>query len=291
MAETSVDVSVIVAVRNGAATLAQCIESVLRQEGCEVELIIVDAMSDDGTQEIIESYGDRVAIYIREPDRGIYDAWNKALAVTRGEWCAFLGADDYFLSESALAALLGAAREPGEPPVFVHGGLLRVGAVDEYVMHPDPSDALSFLRSGHMLPHPGSLHSVTALRAIGGFDDSFRIAGDMHAVLRMLHHGSGRRADAVVTAMRVGGVSSMWSSQRERHRERWRILTAELGRFAALRPTLQPFLLERLGYLVEVALVGVCGRRRGASLVLALRRRFGQAPKLHTMSNDAARAG
>ena len=291
MAETSVDVSVIVAVRNGAATLKQCIDSVLEQTGCTVELIIVDAMSDDGTQEIVELFGDRIAIYIREPDRGIYDAWNKALAVTRGEWCAFLGADDYFLSEGSFASLLGAAREPREPPVFVHGGNLRVGAVDEYVMHPDPSDALSFLRSGHMLPHPGSLHSVTTLRAIGGFDDSFRIAGDMDAVLRMLHHGSGRRADAVVTAMRVGGVSGMWSAHRERHRERWRILRAELGPFAALRPTLQPFLLERLGYFAEVALLAVCGRRRGASLVLTLRRRFGQAPKLHTMSNDAASAG
>lgn len=68
------DVSVIVAVRNGASTLSQCIDSVLAQTGCTVALIVVDGMSTDATAEIVSGYGDRVTYSIREPDVGIYDA-------------------------------------------------------------------------------------------------------------------------------------------------------------------------------------------------------------------------
>ena len=280
MAERSVDVSVIVAARNGAATMRQCIDSVLEQTGCTVELIIVDAMSDDGTKEIVESYGDRVAVYIREPDRGIYDAWNKALEVTRGEWCAFLGADDYFLAEGSLAALLRTAREPGPVPAFVYGGILRVGGAEDYVNHPDPANPREYLRSGRMLPHPGSLHRDDALREIGGFDSSYRIVGDFVAVLELASREGVRRSPELVTAMGIGGISSSWPTSSLSAREKFRALRTAVGLPAAIRRHIGHRWPQVVGRVIEQTVLTISGPLRGTRLLIDLRRRLGRPTKL-----------
>ncbi len=99
-------VSVITAVRNGERTLEQTILSVLHQTFANVEYIIVDGASTDGTLDLIAKYdyqiksGDFPNIsfcYISEPDKGVYDAWNKALKLATGEWICFLGSDDLLL--------------------------------------------------------------------------------------------------------------------------------------------------------------------------------------------------
>lgn len=283
-AEDSVDVSVIVAVRNGAKTLAQCIESVLAQTGCIVELIIVDALSDDGTREIVDSYGVAIATSIREPDNGIYDAWNKALAVARGEWCAFLGADDYYMNGRSVETLLSCTSEASERPVFVYGGVLRTGGAEDYVVHPNPPDALGYLRGGSMLPHPGFLHDTHALREVGGFDASFQVAGDFDATWRLLDVGQARRCDAVVTVMRIGGVSSDWNFQRIRHLERFRVLRERVTLVVAILRTATPFLLELVGYSVEAVVFQLFSEQRAERTVIAMRRKLGRAPRLNRVS-------
>ena len=283
-AEDSVDVSVIVAVRNGAKTLAQCIESVLAQTGCTVELIIVDALSDDGTREIVESYGTAIATSIREADSGIYDAWNKALPVARGEWCSFLGADDYYMNSRSVETLINCASEAAERPVFVFGGVLRTGGAENYVFHPNPSDALGYLRGGSMLPHQGFLHDTRALRDVGGFDASFQVAGDFDATWRLLDVGQSRRCDAVVTVMRIGGVSSDWAFHRSLHRERFTVLRKRVPLVVALVRTASPFALELFGQLVESVALRMLGEQRGERIVISLRRRLGRAPRLNRLS-------
>lgn len=279
---TPVDVSVIVAVRNGAETLSQCIDSVLEQVGCTVELIVVDGMSTDATPDIVAAYGNRVGHFIREPDTGIYDAWNKALRVADGEWCAFLGADDYFLGSGSVATLLESVRRNRTGPLLVYGGVRRVGAAEDYVIHPDPPDVLRFLLSGGMIPPPGALHRVGSLRDIGGFDSTHQICGDLAAVLALAGRGPILRCSHVVTAMRVGGISSDWASQRRRHTERRKILSAEIGALRAAAVIWRSIIPQYLGYAIEVALRCFLGRRYGTRATLALRRCFGAAPKLNS---------
>jgi len=87
-------VSVLTVVRNGAATLHKAIESVIHQLGDNAEYIVVDGASTDGTLAIVREYERHIAYWSSEPDRGIYDAMNKALAAARGDWVIFIGADD-----------------------------------------------------------------------------------------------------------------------------------------------------------------------------------------------------
>jgi glycosyltransferase involved in cell wall biosynthesis len=275
-----IDVSVIVAVKNNAATLAQCLESVLTQAGCEVELVVIDALSDDGTSGIISSYSKRISYSVSEPDEGIYDAWNKGLAAARGEWCAFLGADDYLADDNALSSLLQCARNDEVRPVFVFGGIVRTGGAEDYVVHPDPAEPVRLLKRGKMLPHPGALHHAEALRSIGGFDSTFRIAGDLHAVLRLASRGSFLRCGTIVAIVRLGGISSDWAGAGLRRRENRRILEEHRGSFAAAFWSHAPYIMERLGRSVEQAAVAVLGPRRGVTFALGLRRILRRRPRL-----------
>ena len=97
-------VSIIIATYNAAEYLPACLESISRQGVQDIELIIMDGGSTDGTLEIIKSYTDAPCIYKSEPDTGIYNAFNKAVKLISGQWCLFLGADDRLLDGFSDAA-------------------------------------------------------------------------------------------------------------------------------------------------------------------------------------------
>ena len=105
-------VTVITAVLNAVGAIKDCIESVVRQEYPNIEHIVLDGGSSDGTVDVLRHYDDRIALWRSEPDRGIYDAWNKALREARGEWICFLGADDEFLPGAVSAYMALAAKNP-----------------------------------------------------------------------------------------------------------------------------------------------------------------------------------
>lgn len=89
--ETAPLITIIVAVFNGKATLQQCIDSVIQQTYSNRERIIIDGGSKDGTVELLEKNRSKFSYWIFEPDRGIYNAWNKGLEQAHGEWICFLG--------------------------------------------------------------------------------------------------------------------------------------------------------------------------------------------------------
>ena len=93
--------------RNGAETIQRCLDSVLAQQAGLAEIVVVDGASTDGTVAILERNAKRLASWSSEPDRGICDAWNKALARVRGEWVLFLGADDRLASDGGPGARVG----------------------------------------------------------------------------------------------------------------------------------------------------------------------------------------
>lgn len=95
-------ISVIIVVFNGAKTLQQAIESVLRQTYKNIELIVVDGGSTDGTLDILRKYEFKNFIWKSEPDKGIYDAMNKGIMMANGEWIYFLGADDTLINEKII---------------------------------------------------------------------------------------------------------------------------------------------------------------------------------------------
>jgi len=206
------DVSVIIGVKNGAGALQHCLDSIASQDATRRETIVIDSASTDGTRELLNSNArvGKVTDYVSEPDGGLYEAWNKGLRRSRGEWICFLGCDDAFHDASALRHLLEAAAAARGASRIVYGRVNRVthsGVVAEAWGGPWES-ARAACFAGFMIPHPGSLHHRSIFEEHGLFDESYRIAGDYELFLRELLVRDPVFVDRVVVDMRFGGMSS-----------------------------------------------------------------------------------
>ncbi len=89
-------ITIITVVKNSASTIEKCIKSVLEQNYDEIEYIVIDGNSEDGTKEILEKYKDKIDNLIIENDKGIWDAMNKGVKKATGEIVGFLNADDFY---------------------------------------------------------------------------------------------------------------------------------------------------------------------------------------------------
>jgi hypothetical protein len=203
---------VIVAVYNGAATLQQCIDSVATQTFKDIELIVVDGGSTDGTVELLMSNASKLHYWISEIDKGIYDAWNKALRHANGEWICFLGADDYLWSNDALAQMSMVLKNLPDETQIAYGRvmLLGLGGAPLYLVGA-PYDLKPGRRVDvlHLPPHPGLMHRRAVFDDRGGFDENFQIAGDTELLLRELERSPACFVqDVTIAGMRQGGISS-----------------------------------------------------------------------------------
>jgi len=204
-------ISVVVAVLDNAATLERCLESVSAQTLRRVELIVMDGGSTDGGVEILRRHAPRIAYWESQRDRGLYHAFNKALAKARGEWLYFLGADDYLWDASVferIAPHLAAAR-PEHRIVYGQANFVSArGEILEVLGRPWSEFRGRFLQ-GFMLPHQAVFHHRSLFEARGVFNEEVRIGGDYELLLRELKERPAHFVpDMVVAGYQFGGGSS-----------------------------------------------------------------------------------
>jgi len=184
-------VSVITVVRNAAATISETIESVLSQDYPNLEYVIVDGDSTDGTLHIIEQHRDRIATFVSEQDAGIYFGMQKGLQCSTGSMVLFLNADDVFVGSRSLSHLVDARVACGiAGPVICYSDYVRfypkLGR--SFVV-----TATGGLRQGMELCHQAMIADRCAYDRVGGFDTSFRLAADFDWVARAKRSGCRRR--------------------------------------------------------------------------------------------------
>jgi glycosyltransferase involved in cell wall biosynthesis len=203
-------VSVVTVVRNGAATIGACLDSVSAQSGPK-EHIVVDGASDDGTVEIVRARGGSVARFISEPDAGLYEAMNKGIAVAGGEIVGTLNADDVYADASVLERVRRAFADPDVQACY--------GDLD-YVDARHPSRVVRRWRSGSgtagriyrgwMPPHPTFFARRVVYEQCGVFNTALGTAADYELMLRFLlkHRVRAAYIPEVLVRMRSGGVSN-----------------------------------------------------------------------------------
>ncbi len=205
-------ISVVVATYNCADLLPACLDSILRQRYPHREVIVIDGGSRDGTVETIRSYAASIAHWESAPDKGVYDAWNKALALVKGDWICFLGADDRFHDESVLEKAVPFLEQCYPRSRFAYGCLNIVdvrGCIREVVKRPWPDIRDAFLAGTLMIPHTGSFHHRSLFQDYGTYDAAFRIAGDYDLLLRELRTADATYiAELTVVDMGDAGMSS-----------------------------------------------------------------------------------
>lgn len=221
-------ISVVVAVRNGARTLQRCLDSVFEQRFSGVELIVIDGGSNDGTQAVLQRNAARIQYWESERDRGIYHAWNKALAHARGKWICFLGSDDRFSDPDALSVMNEALirAEGHHRVVYATIDIVdETGAIVGTAGQPWDEVRDEF-RNGMVFDHGSTFHHRSLFDRHGGFDEHFRVAGDYEMLLReLLDHDPMFVPGLVVVQVAAGGISDRpeWAgtSGREKHRARY----------------------------------------------------------------------
>jgi glycosyltransferase involved in cell wall biosynthesis len=198
-------VTVVTAVFNGQPYLAGCLESVLRQDYPNIEHIVLDGGSSDGTLDLLRQYDDRIAYWKSEPDKGVYDAWNKSLAEAHGEWICFLGVDDELLPGAVSAYMALAANNPQAE--YLSSRVRRVHPSGYERTDGGPWAWPEFSR-WMCVAHVGSMHRRTLYDRLGAYDTSYyRIAADYELLLRARGQLNAAYMPVTTALMRAGGVS------------------------------------------------------------------------------------
>lgn len=204
-------ISVVTAAFNAVSTIDQALRSVENQVDANVEHIVVDGASSDGTLAILLARRNSISVLVSEADGGIYDALNKGIALATGDVVGFLHSDDLYAHDRVLARI--AALFEDREVDAVYGDL-------EYVQRRRPDRVIRQWRSGRfspralstgwMPPHPTLYVRRELYTRLGGFDTAYRIASDYEFMLRLLSDRSVRVVylPEVLVRMRIGGASN-----------------------------------------------------------------------------------
>jgi glycosyltransferase len=203
--------TIITAVYNRAATIPQAVASVRAQTWLDIEHLVIDGASTDGTLAALEAERHPRMRLFSEPDNGIYDALNKGVALASGDVVGLVHSDDFFADDRVLEKVGAAFETPGV--LAVYGDLDYVSALDEkHVVRRWRSGAYSSqkLRRGWMPPHPALFLKREVFERHGAYDASFRIAADYDAILRWFSREDLRPVyiPEVLVKMRLGGESN-----------------------------------------------------------------------------------
>jgi glycosyltransferase len=204
-------ISIITSVYNNVATIEDAINSVLSQTYTNIEYIVVDGASSDGTTDIIKKYEDRISKFVSEKDKGIYDGLNKGIKLATGDVIAFLHSDDIYENKNVIADIVKLFEKTNTDSIY--GDLVYVDKEDtSKIFRYWKSGEYTFrkLQNGWMPPHPTFFVKKEFYDKYGKFNLKFGIAADYDFMLRML--GKYKITTAylpkVLYKMRVGGASN-----------------------------------------------------------------------------------
>jgi glycosyltransferase involved in cell wall biosynthesis len=208
-----VKISIITVVFNN-PEVSRALDSILAQkleEGDELELIVVDGGSRDGTLDVLGRYREKLAALVTEPDEGIYDAMNKGLRLATGEVIGTLNSDDVYAGVHAVASLARRLKETRADLVY---------ADVVYVSRNDPARVVRHFRSGPLVAggfakgwmpaHPTVFVRRSVYQKYGLFDPSLKFAADFELMMRFLAGGevSWSYLPEVMVRMQAGGASN-----------------------------------------------------------------------------------
>jgi glycosyltransferase involved in cell wall biosynthesis len=195
-------ISVITVVFNGDKTIQDTIESVKKQTYPNIEYIIVDGGSSDGTLDIINQQQSFISASVSEKDNGIYDAMNKGVSLSTGDWIIFLNSDDYFYSDDVVERLIKSVTDE----VFVVGKTIIRNGNSEQPFNSIPIFGL-YLQIPFM--HPSMMVARSAFSKHGNFLLEYKIASDCDFIFRLLASDEKYKiVNFPTVVMRGGGASN-----------------------------------------------------------------------------------
>lgn len=215
----SATLSIIIATYNADKYLQHCLNSIIPQLNNKCEIIIIDGGSKDSTIKIIKNNLNCINYWISEPDKGIYDAWNKGVKVATGDWIMFVGADDQLMPN---------ALNIYNQFINDNAGVANIDLISSRVQMVDKNGCVirikgwpyiwpMFLKE-MTIAHPGALHSKMLFEKYGNFNIDYKIVGDYELLLRAGDSLKSLFIDTVTVIMSEGGASDSVKSIKEHYK-------------------------------------------------------------------------
>lgn len=204
-------ISIVTVCYNSAATLGDTLASVAAQDHTDVEHIVIDGGSADGTRELVKREGRHVKVFVSEPDKGIYDAMNKGIRLASGDIIGTLNADDFYANSMVLSQI---EREMVQGQLDAIFGDVMFFASDRPEVNLRRYSSRRFsperIAWGWMPAHPTLFLRREVFQRFGLFRTDFRIAGDYEFAARIFKGANlrYRYLPEVLVRMRTGGVST-----------------------------------------------------------------------------------
>lgn len=202
-------ISIITVCYNAAATIRRSIESVIQQDYPHIEYIIIDGASTDDTLHIVNEYREHINVMVSEPDRGLYDAMNKGIALASGSVVGILNADDFFISPAIISHIAKAFDTSGAD--IIYGNLNYVNPYGRIIRkwHAGGYKPDAFNR-GWMPPHPTFYAKKSLYLQLGNYRLDYGTAADYELMLRFMYRKPLKvyYLDMTFLHMLTGGVSN-----------------------------------------------------------------------------------
>ena len=204
-------VSVITVCYNAAAHIDQTIRSVVAQDHQDIEHILIDGGSTDGTQARIERYREVIAHFVSEPDHGVYDAMNKGLRLATGEVIVFVNAGDMIASRGCISYMVKTFEESDAEAIY--GDAYMVDPQDIRVVRrfwKGGEYKRENFRKGWMPPHLGTYIRKSVYDRFGLFNEQLKVSADYELLFRFMYKNRirVRHVPKVLVRFRLGGVSN-----------------------------------------------------------------------------------
>ncbi|WP_394901243.1 MULTISPECIES: glycosyltransferase family 2 protein [Bacteroides] len=239
-------VSIITSCYNRAATIRSAIESVLAQDYNDIEFIVVDGSSTDGSLDIIREYADRISIIISEPDHGMYEAINKGIRVATGEIIGLLHSDDFFYDNGVIGRIVERMKRTHADFLYGDGLFVNPDNTNKVVRNwIGGGYRLWKVRHGWLPLHPTCYIRRDVMMRLGLYNESYKIAADSDLLVRYLLTGglTVTYLNEYVVRMRMGGLSTDSAKRKKMWEEDIRVYVSH-----GLWPTLTK--LEKMAWKV-----------------------------------------
>lgn len=207
-------VSIITICYNRSRTIGNCIKSVLQQDYANIEYIVIDGNSKDGTVEIIQSFEAKITHFISEPDKGMYDAINKGLNLATGDIVGLMHSDDVFYDRTVISKIVQAFKNNLNTDAIYGNGIYVTDNEEEKIVRNRIGGEYDYkrLKKGWLPLHPTVYIRKSIIDKYGNYDLSFKIASDTEFLLRYLfkYKINITYVNNYIVKMRMGGLSTSY---------------------------------------------------------------------------------
>ena len=205
-------VSIITVTFNSISVINDCLDSISSQEYDNIQHIVIDGASTDGTLSVLESKHSQINTLISKPDNGIYDAMNKGIKIATGDIIGFLNSDDFYLNNKVISKVV----KEFEKDSFLDACYSDLIYVDQF----NTSKTIRYVKSskfqeglfsrGWCPPHPTFFVRRSVYKKFGNFDLSYKFASDVDLMMRFLekYKIKSKYIPEVWVKMRMGGVTN-----------------------------------------------------------------------------------